>query len=956
MNFKSVVYSVFLALLFCQKAFSQATPQDCIGAIPICQPVYIQNVASPSAGAVADLTATNQDCLLGFEHLTTWYIINVVSPGTLVFTLTPASQTDYDFAVWDVTPNGCGQSVCDIVHNNPPVRCNYASTSSGILTGLSTTATQTSIGAGGPGFSSAINAVAGQSFVILIDNFSVSNVGYTLDFSASTVSITDTVAPVYNNVTTSCGYSGDNLIVTMSEPVKCNTIAADGSDFVVTSAAGTSYPVLGATSQNCIAGGSFSNTINLHMASSLPAGNYTLHAQTGSDGNTLSDNCGNTQLPSNSLVFNLLPPPAPPTIIKMDTPACNRARLVISRPIKCSTVAVDGSDFKITGPSAVKVKRASPISCQTIPYHCGSTVDITDTIDVEFDHPIAVAGTYSISVIWGSDGNPIADTCDASIGNTFNWVVSDQGYIYADATPNVLCAPGYVNLTAVATILAPPPPVSCGTNNTQCITPSNPFLLGSTTAGGTSTNTPFYGVYMDAKTQMLFTSTQLKAAGLKSGTITKVAFNITSKNSTAPYNNFTVKMKCTNTNALTDYEPGTSIVYGPVSYSSVAGTNTITLDNPYDWNDSMNLIVEVCYHNTSFTSNDEVQTTTGVMPGAVIHNHADNSVGCAMPSDLADYPPSPDRPNITFTECSPGASPQKYQWTPSTFVEDSTSNNTLAYVPATTTYQIQIMDSNYCYRRDTATVIVSVRHPQLLGPVNDTAICIHDTIQLHAGGGVNYIWFPANGLSCTNCSDPYAQPTTTTTYSVAIFDQYGCSDTLKRKIVVNPLPVITLTSDTTILYGQSVQLNALVPGGVYFLWDPITGLNNPNIPNPVATPVVTTKYAVLAIDTNQCHMKDTVKVTVRTNVPIMVPSAFTPNGDGINDVFRIPNITFQKVIEFRVFNRWGQEVCNTTDNSKGWDGTYGGTLQEMGVYNYIIRLAWPDGKVETYKGDVTLLR
>ena len=89
---------------------------------------------------------------------------------------------------------------------------------------------------------------------------------------------------------------------------------------------------------------------------------------------------------------------------------------------------------------------------------------------------------------------------------------------------------------------------------------------------------------------------------------------------------------------------------------------------------------------------------------------------------------------------------------------------------------------------------------------------------------------------------------------------------------------------------------------------------------------------------------------------LLVPTAFTPNGDGRNDVFRVANLSFQKLIEFRVFNRWGQEVYSTTDNNGGWDGTWKGVAQDMGIYTYIIRVAFPDGTVSTYKGDVTLIR
>jgi gliding motility-associated-like protein len=89
---------------------------------------------------------------------------------------------------------------------------------------------------------------------------------------------------------------------------------------------------------------------------------------------------------------------------------------------------------------------------------------------------------------------------------------------------------------------------------------------------------------------------------------------------------------------------------------------------------------------------------------------------------------------------------------------------------------------------------------------------------------------------------------------------------------------------------------------------------------------------------------------------LFVPTAFTPNNDGNNDVFGVVNLSVQKIIEFRVFNRWGQEIFSTTDARQGWDGTWKATPQPTGSYNYIIRVAYPDGITDTFKGEVTLIR
>lgn len=89
---------------------------------------------------------------------------------------------------------------------------------------------------------------------------------------------------------------------------------------------------------------------------------------------------------------------------------------------------------------------------------------------------------------------------------------------------------------------------------------------------------------------------------------------------------------------------------------------------------------------------------------------------------------------------------------------------------------------------------------------------------------------------------------------------------------------------------------------------------------------------------------------------LLIPNAFTPNNDGYNDVFKIDNFTDQKLIEFKVFNRWGTILFQTTDPNVGWDGTYRGRQQPLGVYGYVIRIAYPNKVIETYKGTVTLLR
>lgn len=104
---------------------------------------------------------------------------------------------------------------------------------------------------------------------------------------------------------------------------------------------------------------------------------------------------------------------------------------------------------------------------------------------------------------------------------------------------------------------------------------------------------------------------------------------------------------------------------------------------------------------------------------------------------------------------------------------------------------------------------------------------------------------------------------------------------------------------------------------------------------------------------SQGYPNDVVKPVTRK---IMIPTAFTPNNDGHNDVFKMVNVTNETLLEMRVFNRWGTVVFATNDINKGWDGKYKGQDQPMAVYGYAIKIRYSDGAEEVYKGTVTLIR
>jgi gliding motility-associated-like protein len=311
----------------------------------------------------------------------------------------------------------------------------------------------------------------------------------------------------------------------------------------------------------------------------------------------------------------------------------------------------------------------------------------------------------------------------------------------------------------------------------------------------------------------------------------------------------------------------------------------------------------------------------------------------------------------------PPASGFNYQWLPATNVQYPNDAVTPLLVGSFRNYYVlETVDANGCYLRDSVTVLVKP-FTATLSPVKAEG-CIGDPIPLYAGAGTNYSWYdnasltsvPTSTLDCTNCPDPKATPPLgQKDYYVLVTNALGCKDTLKATLTVHDKPVIeALPADTTIKYGSSVVLHAF--GGTFYSWSPTSSLNDSYLPSPIATPKDPTTYVVTGANEFGCMSTDTSIVNIDYRDGTMIPNAFSPNGDGLNDVFKIQNIHFRKLLAFQVFDRWGNKIFETTDPNVGWDGNYKGKPVTMDVYYYYIKLGYEDETVETFKGDVTLLR
>ena len=239
------------------------------------------------------------------------------------------------------------------------------------------------------------------------------------------------------------------------------------------------------------------------------------------------------------------------------------------------------------------------------------------------------------------------------------------------------------------------------------------------------------------------------------------------------------------------------------------------------------------------------------------------------------------------------------------------------------------------------------------GALGDT-VCLGDTAFLNAWGGIDYEWMPSTGLSSDTIADPFVVVSGSMSFMVTITDSMGCTETITVGVDLSSVDSISAGPDKTIVKGGSTELEGSGTG-VTYSWSPGYGLSDSTILNPIASPDSTTTYILTIVDANGCVDYDTMVVEVLI-ADIDVPNAFSPNDDGINDEFYPVYYGEYTGVEFKIFNRWGQLIFESSEFGKGWDGTYKGEDQEMGVYVYLWEGIAPNGDVIGFAGNFTLLR
>jgi len=289
-----------------------------------------------------------------------------------------------------------------------------------------------------------------------------------------------------------------------------------------------------------------------------------------------------------------------------------------------------------------------------------------------------------------------------------------------------------------------------------------------------------------------------------------------------------------------------------------------------------------------------------------------------------------------------------YTWTPSTALSNPNDSSSMAFPTQTTNYIVEV--SNGC-GSDYDTVLVEV-HVVVANVVPDTILCAGEVASLWANGGASYLWHSA--LNDSHSTDSSFSPVVNvpTTFYVDITDSVGCTTTLLTFVDTLATPQLDIGYDIETEWGTEITLTPST-NGILFWWSPSEGLSCDTCLNPVVNSLETSTYYLTVQGENGCYSYDT--ITVFFDGVIYVPNCFSPDGNGVNDIFYAYG---KDIIEFEmyIFDRWGENLFYSEDMSIGWDGFYKGDIAKNDVYVWKIFYKDVLGEEGTLYGTATLLR
>lgn len=299
-----------------------------------------------------------------------------------------------------------------------------------------------------------------------------------------------------------------------------------------------------------------------------------------------------------------------------------------------------------------------------------------------------------------------------------------------------------------------------------------------------------------------------------------------------------------------------------------------------------------------------------------------------------------------------------FSWTPSATLDNSTILTPTANPVVTTMYHV-IASTGICTRTDSITI--NVKPAPVADAGADISVCFGKIYQLNGSGGVNYQWFPSTNFTTgSTIASPSVKAKNNITYYLKVIDAAGCSSITPDAVDVKVIPTVKIFAgnDTIAAINQPIQLKVVEKsnaGVTQYSWSPSSFLNNAGIANPLAILPYDAHYIVTGTTPEGCEGYDDILIKVYKGPDIYVPSGFTPNNDGLNDLLKAIPVGIKEFRYFRIFNRWGQRVFSTVNPSTGWDGKLNGIAQPISTFVWMAEAIDYKGNQVSRKGVVTII-
>lgn len=508
-----------------------------------------------------------------------------------------------------------------------------------------------------------------------------------------------------------------------------------------------------------------------------------------------------------------------------------------------------------------------------------------------------------LSYDWSGTTTLTADYTSIT-GGSYTLTVTDAVGCSASAGPFTVNNVGAPTINTSAMVVNG---TTCGLNNGT--------ITGITASGGSGTLTFDWNAIPSATTDL---------SGATAGSYTLTVTDATGCTATA--GPFTIATS----NTLTATATGTNA--SCFGYTDGSGTGGVVGGNgtiSYNW-----------------IGGPANQNYTGIGAGTYQVIVSD-SQGCSDTASVTITEPASFSPSITGTAticegqsttltASGGGT---YSWSTSESTTSITASPT-----TTTTYTVDVTNG-VC--TETATITITVNPLPTASVSGTTVICDGQSTTLTASGGVSYTWSDASTSSSIAVS-----PTTTSTYYVIAQNTCG-TDTAYITVTVGGSFSTDAGPDQTIGLGNTATITAT--GGDSFVWTPASDLGCSTCATTTASPTSTTTYVVTATNSTGCTDTDTITIIVDDTQALFVPDIFAPNGNGVNDVLYVRGSGISN-FTFKVYDRWGQKVFESTDLNSGWDGSFRGKPLDTGVFVYTLEGAFYSGEEFSQKGNVTLKR